>query len=512
MKVSRWRMTIKNIAYGYLSNFIILLIDFISRTIFIKTLGATYLGVNGLFTNVLGVLSFAELGIGTALNFSLYKPVAEDNKEKIKAIMVFYKNAYRVIALIISIAGLILLPFLKYLIKDPGDIGNVYVYYLIFLFNTVTSYFVSYKFSLVNAEQKNYIMTRINMIVNIITKICQILIILLTKNFLAYLLTAAAIGLLQKIFIAKYLNNMYPYLLEKNVDKIEKEELDEIKKNVGGLIWHKVGEMSINQTDNILISSFVNITTVGLVSNYTIIIQAVQSFLTLIFSGMVSSLGNLVATTDIKKQFSVFKVYNFVNFWLFGFSAIAFFVLIPPFITLWIGAGNLIDTWSLLLICINFYFTGQHISFINYKAAFGVFYDDKYVALQAAILNLIFSIIGVKLIGLPGIYVGTVLSGLYQNIRKPAIAYKRITGDEVSNYFMYTLEYFIIVLIPAIVMYFISLYVFKKVTVINFIVIAIILTIVVNGWFILICFKKEEFKCIKNKIFLFFKERKNGKK
>lgn len=508
MKVSRWRMTIKNIAYGYLSNFIILLIDFISRTIFIKTLGATYLGVNGLFTNVLGVLSFAELGIGTALNFSLYKPVAEDNKEKIKAIMALYKNAYRIIALIVAGIGTILLPFLKYLIKDPGNIGNVYVYYLIFLFNTVTSYFVSYKFSLVNAEQKNYIMTRINMIVNIITKICQILIILLTKNFLAYLLTAAVIGLLQKIFIAKYLNNMYPYLLEKNVEKIEKEELDGIKKNVGGLIWHKIGEISVHQTDNIIISSFVNVTSVGLVSNYTLIIQAIQNLLSTLFSGAISSLGNLVATTDIKKQFSVFKVYNFVNFWLFGFSAIAFFVLIPPFITLWIGAGNLIDTWSLLLICINFYFMGQRISFLNYKTAFGIFYDDKYVVLQVAILNLIISIIGVKLIGLPGVYVGTVLSGLYQNIRRPIIAYKRITNDKVSNYFRYTLEYFMIVLIPAVVMYFISIYVLKNVTVINFIVMAIILTIVVNSWFVLVCFKKEEFKYIKSNAVSLFKERK----
>lgn len=509
MKVSRWRMTIKNIAYGYLSNFIILLIDFISRTIFIKTLGATYLGVNGLFTNVLGMLSFAELGIGTALNFSLYKPVAEDNKEKIKAIMALYKKAYRVIALIISITGLILLPFLKYLIKDPGDIGNVYVYYLIFLFNTVTSYFVSYKFSLVNAEQKNYIMTRINMIVNIITKICQILIILLTKNFLAYLLTAAVIGLLQKIFIAKYLNNMYPYLLEKNVEKIEKEELDGIKKNVGGLIWHKVGEMSINQTDNILISSFVNVTSVGLVSNYTMIIQAVQSFLTLIFSGMVSSLGNLVATTDIKKQFSVFKIYNFVNFWLFGFCSIAFFVLIPPFITLWIGAENLIDLVSLLLLCINFYITGQRFALLNYKNAFGIFYDDKYVVLQAAVINLVISIIGVKLIGLPGIYVGTVVSGFYSAIRRPIIAYTRITGDKCSNYFKYSLKYFVYVLIPAAVMYVISVWLLKEVTVVNFILMCVILTIGVNGWFCLVNIKSEEFIYMKNMAFSFFKKRKS---
>ena len=143
---SRTKMTFKNIFYGYIANIISLVLNFVSRTIFIKMIGTAYLGINGLFTNVLGVLSFAELGIGTALNFSLYKPVAENNKEKIKSIMNLYKMSYRVIAVLIAIIGLILLPFLKFIVKDPGDIGNINIYYLIFLFNTVTGYFVSYKF------------------------------------------------------------------------------------------------------------------------------------------------------------------------------------------------------------------------------------------------------------------------------------------------------------------------------------------------------------------------------
>ncbi len=248
--MSRIQNAAKNIAFGYIGNISSTVLGFVLRTVFIMKLDATLLGINALYTGVLTILSLAELGIGTALNFSLYAPVARKDYEKIKSYMLFYKKTYRVIAGIVAIIGLILVPFLKYFIKNPGSYGNteLTVYYLIFLFNTVSTYFVSYKYSLVNAEQKNYIQTNVLTITKLVTVILQLIVLLLTSNFLLYLLTAAAVELVQKICVNSYLNKLYPYLKDKNVKPLKKEETKEIVDKTKALVCHKVGDVARLQT------------------------------------------------------------------------------------------------------------------------------------------------------------------------------------------------------------------------------------------------------------------------
>lgn len=437
----------RNIFFGYLGNSVTILLGFISRTIFIYTLGVTYLGVNALYTNVLSVLSLAELGIGTAMNYSLYKPVAERDYEKIKALMRLYKRAYRVIALIVAIIGLLLVPFLKYIIKDPGNIGiiDLMIYFLLFLFNTVSTYFVSYKYSLVNAEQKGYIQLNINAITTLITGVAQIIILLLYKNFLLYLLAAAVIGLIQKIYVNIYLNRLYPYLLDKNVRKLSKEETAPVKKNIVALIYHKIGEVSIYQTDNIIISLFINITTVGIISNYNLIITSVSGFINIIFNSIASSFGNLVATENTDKQFQTFKIYRFLGFWIYGFSSVAFLTLLSPFITLWIGKKMLITDIVIYLIIANYYFLGHRIVINNFKIAAGIFDADKYVSITQAIVNLVLSIVMVKLIGLPGVYFGTICSGLVSTFIKPRIVYRMAFNVNVWDYYKDSLRFIAVI-------------------------------------------------------------------
>ena len=243
--MGRIQHAVKNIAFGYIGNITSTVLGFVLRTVFIMKLDATLLGINGLYTGVLTMLSLAELGIGTALNFSLYAPVARKDYEKIKSYMLFYKRAYRTIAAIVAVIGLALVPFLKYFIKNPGSYGikELTVYYLIFLFNTVSTYFVSYKYSLVNAEQKNYIQTNVLTLTKLITVVLQLIVLLVTSNFLLYLLTAAAVELLQKIYVNHYLNKLYPYLKDKDVKPLEKEETDEkYKKNLMLYTSNKIAE------------------------------------------------------------------------------------------------------------------------------------------------------------------------------------------------------------------------------------------------------------------------------
>jgi O-antigen/teichoic acid export membrane protein len=505
--MSRVENATRNIFFGYLGTIVTTLLAFIARTVFIHTLGVTFLGVNGLYVNILSVLSLAELGIGTAMNYSLYKPVAERDYEKIKSLMQLYKRTYRVIALIVAIMGLILVPFLKYVIKDTGSIGNNHLiaYYLIFLFNTVSTYFIAYKYSLVNAEQKGYIQTNIHAITTLITVIAQIIVLLVYKNFLFYLLTTSVIGLIQKIYVNIYLNKVYPYLLDKDTKLLSKDEIAPIKKNIIALIYHKIGEISVHQTDNIIISSFINVTTVGLISNYNLIIASISGFINIIFNSVLAGFGNLIVTESKEKQYEVFKVYRFLGFWIYGFASIAFLILITPFIELWIGTEMVIRNTVIYLIITNYYFLGHRVVINNFKTAAGVFDADKYIAITQAVVNLIVSIIMVRLVGLAGVYIGTIASGLVSTFTRPFIVYKKIFNRSVLDYYK---DSFIYVLVLGFTL--MSLELIKDIilidnTVSRFIMMAIIVAVIPNIIFYIFFRNREEFqflfKLVKSRIF-----------
>ncbi|WP_092639574.1 polysaccharide biosynthesis protein [Acetanaerobacterium elongatum] len=496
--MSRVKFTATNIFFGYISSIASLAMGFISRTIFIQVLNVSYLGVNGLFTNVLGVLSLAELGIGSAMNYSLYKPVANHDIETIKSLMQFYKKAYRTIALVVAVIGFAILPLLPYIVKDPGNIGNIHLYYLIFLFNTVTSYLVSYKFSLAYAEQKAYIFSNVNTITTLTITATQIIVLLIFKNFLIYLLTQSLVLLLQKVFVNLYLNKKYPYLCDKKVKKLTKEEFAPIKTNITAMIFHKLGEISVFQTDNIIISAFINVTTVGLISNYNLIITSVSGLTTIILKSAVSSLGNLIACEDVKKQYEVFKVYRFVVFWIYGFCSIAFYILLSPFIELWLGKNMLIPEYTILLILINYYLEGHRSCIVTIKSAGGIFNQDKFVALLQAGVNLVVSIILVKLIGLPGVYIGTITQGLLSTIIKPVIVYRNLFNRNASSYFWDGARYAVVVIISGAVCYAIKSVLLTQVTVINFIILIAAVALVPNLIFLLFFGKTPEFKYLWN--------------
>lgn len=488
----------KNIFFGYLSNIIIMLLGFVQKTVFIRTLGRTLLSVNGLYTNILGMLSLAELGIGTAINYSLYKPVAENDREKIKAYMRLYKRAYLIIAGVIAAIGLALTPFLPQLIaaeKRGGvSVRELMIYYLIFLFNTVSSYFVAYKYSLANAEQKNYIQTTITTITKMVTVVFQIIVLLLTKNFLLYLLMQAAIELLQKIAVNAYFNRLYPYLRERKTEKLEKEEIDTVVTKTKAMMFHKIGDVARLSTDGIIITYFLNLDLVGLVGNYTDLITYATNFINIIFNSIVSGLGNLVATESKEKQYGVFKVYRFVACWLYGYAFTGFFLLLSPFVTgIWLDRTWELGQAILALILVDFYLKGGRTVLVNFKIAAGVVEKDRYLALIQGGVNLVISILGIKWIGLAGVYVGTVISGVMANLIQPFILYKDCFSQKVSAYFKDSLKYMgaiaciVIVLIPV------KDLILEQMNMFTFIMMAVIVSIVYNLAFLCLFRKTEEF-------------------
>lgn len=491
---SRLKMTARNAFWSYVSMVVSLLLQFISRTVFIYSLGEGYLGINGLFSNILGVLSFAELGIGTAINFSLYKPVSENDTEKIKTYMHYYKCAYRVIALIVAVLGLALIPFLDVLVTDPGNVGDIRIYYIIYLFNVVSSYFVSYKYSLVNAEQKNYIYTNINLILSATTTVIQIVSLLIWKSFLAYLLIAAVFGVFQKIFISKYFDKLYPYLKEKNIQKLTRAEKDTLITKIKALIIHKIGDVSVHQTDNIIVSAFVSTKTVGLLSNYNLLISTVSGCINVLFNSVTGSLGNMVATESKEYQYAVFKKYRFIGFWFYGFTATALGILMTPFITLWIGERMVVDSVVVNLLIIDYYMIGQRICLNNIKSAAGLYEPDKYVALLQAVVNLVSSIALVKLIGLPGVYVGTIIQGTLSTILKPILSYKMMFGISSRYYFIDSLKYGGAVIVSYLICGTIGNFILSNVTIMNFIYMMAVVVVIPNTVFVLFFHRCPEFQ------------------
>lgn len=502
---SRTKNVIKNVIYNYTGNIITSILAIICRTIFIYKLGVEYLGVSGLFANILGVLSFSELGIGTAINYALYKPVAKGDKNKILALLSLYKKAYRIIALVVSAIGLAFIPFMKYLLNTDIELNEIYIFYLIFLFNTVSSYFVNHKTTYVYAIQKNYILTNIYTISVVITNIIQIALLIVGGGYVHYLLCAAIIELLQKIIMVKFLNKKYPILTEKNNEKLLTSEKKEIWKNVRALIVHKIGDISVHQSDNIIISAFISTATVGKISNYTTISGMVATFTNGFFNSFTSSIGNLIAKENEERQYEVFREYDLLGFWVFGFVFIAFTTLTQSFITIWIGHKMLVDGYTMFLYFFSAYLASMTLIPYNFKVAAGKFDEDKWVAFAQAIVNIVVSIWAIKIIGLPGVYVGTIVQRLIVVIVRPYIVYKHVFKRNVLEYYKSSIVRVIILLIVFAIMSIIKQKVLVRISIIRFMLMMILTVIIPNICFYIIYGNTELFKNIISRL----KRRKN---
>ena len=493
--MGRVQSAVKNIVFGQIGNLITQILNFVLRTVFIDHLGDTLNGVNALYTSILSVLSLAELGIGTALSYSLYKPVAGRDYEKVKSYMQFYKKAYQIIGIVIAAAGLMLSPFLPWLVRQPDGVTlrDLTLYYYIFLFNTASSYFVAYKYSIVNAEQKNYIQTNILTVTKMITVSLQIVVVLVTGNFYIYLLTAAGVELVQKIFVTVYLNRKYPYLKEKDVQKLTKEETGEIASKTKALVFHKVGDVARLQTDSMIISAFINVTVTGFVDNYNWVLNSIANVVNIFFNSVISSFGNLIATESKERQYQMFKVYRFAACWIYGFTAIGFSMLLTPFIILWKGESRALAYAVVMCILVDFYFKGERIVLSNFKTAAGVFEQDKYLALIQGVVNLVISIVLVRSIGLVGVYIGTIVSGLIANITKPVIIYRVILDRPVKGYFIDFVKYAGVTAALFALLTCIKNLVMTQTTIVSFAEMFLIICVVFNGIFLLLFSRTDEF-------------------
>lgn len=508
---SRTENVARNIVWSYVANIATMFLRFISRTVFIYTLGSEYLGFNGLFTNVLGILSFTELGIGSVLNYSLYKPLAVNDTEKTKSLMALYKKAYRVIMLVVLAIGIMIIPLIPYMIKGAEDVEHVYLYYGFFLFNTVTSYMVSYKSGLMNAAQKGYLITGINAAINIITVLIQCIALLVFRNYLVYLFIQSAFQLLQNVFISIYTDKQFPLLKEKNVEKLPKEDKRVLVDNVEAMVCHKIGDVCVHQTDNIIVSSFVSLAAAGKISNYTLITSSLNTIVATVINNCVASMGNFISVESIERRKGIFKVYNFLAFWIYGVVTIELFVLFQPFVEVWAKKENLIDDFTIGLIVSEFYFTGLRATVANFKAACGIFKADKYIGVVQAVVNLVLSVWLAKLIGLPGVYIGTMAQGVVDLVWRPTIIYQIEFQESPREYYFTWLRYLLLLILMTFLSSMIASKILVPVSLIRIIITGSVIMAFVNLTFYMIFRKTEEFQFLQDKIVYLLKRIQRGR-
>ena len=442
--------SLKNMYVGIGTQIIITLLGFISRKVLFDSLGEAYLGVNGVLTNVLSMLSLVEGGIGVSITYNLYKPLAKGDKEKTVALVQLYKRIYFILGIAVLFLSLSIYPFLGVLIKDKDSISNISLVYFIFVGKNIVSYLNAHKWSLINADQKGYVLARINLIFTIIINLLKIIIILITKNYVLYLAIELIIVIGQNIYNGLIINKRYPYINEKKKYKIDLETKTNLVTNVKALFLHNIGGFCVFGTDNILISSLIGLKVVGRYSNYTMIMSQLSALLNPILNSISASIGNLIATENNEKTYEIFKVVYFVNFWIYSWSSIFLYNLMEPFINWWMGKGLLLDKYTFIVILVNFYISGLRTSITIFKEKAGIFKEDKYVPIIESIINLLCSIILAKYLGLVGIFIGTTISTISLPLwNQPRLVYKNLFKKSLLEYFRVYVMYVIVTLIGA---------------------------------------------------------------
>lgn len=407
---SRTENTSKNIFVGSLGQIINVLLPFVSRTVLIYTLGAEYLGLSSLFTSILQILNLSELGISSAIVYSMYKPIADGDDSKVCALLNLYKKCYRIIGLIIAGVGLILLPFLRRLIKGdvPADV-NIYVLYIIQLLSTVLTYeLYAYRSSLLTAVQRNDIVAGVTTICKILMEIARCGALIMFRDYYMYAVFTLVFTCLTNIWIAVVSKRMYPQYICKG--SVSSDDIRIIKKNVGGMIFEKLGGVILFSADSIVISAFLGLKQLGIYQNYYAIFTAINGFFGIIQTSLIASVGNSIVTESKEKNLADFKKFNFLYVWLAAFASICVLCLIQPFMRLWMGeALTLPDSFAIIFALYLFMFKWVDMVYI-YQSAAGLWWENRFVSLIAAILNLFLNIILVQVIGLYGIVVSTIVS------------------------------------------------------------------------------------------------------
>lgn len=501
--MSRINKSIKNTMFGLCGMMIVMLLSFVSRSIFIRYLGQEFNGLNSLFTNVLSLLNLAELGFASAVAFALYKPLANNDSKSISMIIGYLKRVYMIVAVVVSVAGIICMPFLEYLIAEPLDtlpfsLLQLKCYFGMYLLNTVMSYLLAYKRTIITADQNQYVISNTDNLANIILNIFQIVFLLITKNYFIFLGSMIAKTLFTNIFLSLYANKKYDFLAIKP-EKITNELKAPIVKNIKALVFHKLGSVIIFGSISIVISTFIGLTQTGIYGNYSLITAGVLSVIGVIFTSFTASIGDYCTSASVDSQKSMLSKIDFIGNYFAYFTFICFTTLFNPFINLWIGDNSTFGIPVVIMIALY-----QMVTYIRrpvgtFKDAKGLYRQDMFKPVLEAVVGVGLAIGLSYVLGIFGIILGYTLATLF--ISMPIeiyVLYKHgFEGKSCVPLLIKKLAVIIFSFIVCACVYFVcSLVPFDGV--LRFVLQLLICLILPNTIFILATFWTDEFKYFKN--------------
>lgn len=458
-----------NIKFSFINYIIVNALKFMVRMVFVRTLSIEYLGINGLFTNILAMLSLAELGVAPAIVYSMYKPLAVGDKETVKSIMQLFKRVYITIGVVILAAGLCVYPWLDSFIKDKPDIPELHYFYLVFLLNTGVSYFWSYQRNLLIADQKQYYVNIYQAAAQTIVGILQIIFLLIITSYWSFVILMLLGTVLENVTIANKAKKEYPYLKEA-AGTLDKSIKGQIIRNTKAMVIHKIGGAVVFSTSNIILSKFVGLTAVGLYSNYYMVIGAMNAFASKFFEAITASIGNMMVVDSKEQQQRAFHIIELLTAFQAALISVGLYVMFNPFIELWLGKAYLFDSITVLFIVVSFYFIYMRKAVLMYKDACGLFWNDRYKPIAESIINLVASIYLAIHYGVIGVVCGGIISTLATCLWvEPYILFRYGLNLKLKDYFINYFKFTTATLICAVVSKVAYGYLFIQGNIVNFV-------------------------------------------
>lgn len=460
---SRTTYTILNFTSSIGGLLITVLMQFVVRTVFIRTLGKSYLGINGLFSNILSMLSLAEMGVGSAIVFKLYEPLANNDKRRINLLMNFYKVVYRYIGIAVGIVGICLVPFLHILINDYDklatlNINTVFIFCL-YLFDSVSSYlFFAYKSAIVKADQKEYIINIVSYFFTIGSGILQIVFLILFNSFELFVILSIIKTLGLNFAIAFYADKHYPYLNNELQGSISSGEAKGVFKDCGALFIYKMNNVVVKSTDNIILSAFLGLDSVALYSNYAIFYTTIRTLFTKVFNSVGHSIGNLHTTHDVSQEYKVFEATMLVAGILGGTALVGIFCIADEFVKIWLGENWVLVQPFSFLLGLEIYTISYKQALAKYRTSYGLFRQGWARPLAGMLINLIISIVLVKPLGISGVLIGTIAADWLTFAWYDPLILHRIGFEKtypVSRYYYKFLKYTLTTIVIGVSNYYI---------------------------------------------------------
>ena len=415
MSDSRTKNTKRNIFFSYVDTFVSILFQFVSRTMIILFLGEKYLGLSSLYNSILVVLNMAELGFSSAIVFNLYRPLAEDDRETVCALLNYYRKVYRMVALVILAGGLAVSPLLPRLIKDspPTEI-NIYLLYYLYLANTCGSYlFFAYKTALLNALQRLDLLKIVYTLVNLLRYTMQLISVAM-RNYYLFTVWMILGNILKNLFAAYVAKKRYPQYECRGT--LSPRLRDDITARVRGLLVCNISGVTYSTFDSIILSSMIGLTAVSIYDNYLTIFNGVATFIVLIRNSMQASVGNSIAMESPEKNYRDLCLWQFLFSFIAAWCSTCMLSLYQPFMTLWMGQGMLLPFRDVVLFCLWFYSSMIQFSYYVYLSGSGLWWEMRWSYVFSAVANLILNVVLGKLLGTTGILLATVTATFLFNL------------------------------------------------------------------------------------------------